>query len=159
MRQLSASAALPQGGLLVGHLPFGRRVVAALAGVDDQVAEVVVVFVASRDDDRVCAFCGRAGDAGLQLTVDPGLEAASCLSVVVRSCPVGTAVNGRLVARREDDPDIQLRGWLYSDRRVRPVLGDQRLVTKSPGARGSWVGDSSFPAPSPPCEVSGLQAE
>jgi hypothetical protein len=87
-----------------------------LAGVDDQVAEVVVVFVASRDDDRVCAFCGRAGDAGLQLTVDPGLEAASCLSVVVRSCPVGTSVNGRLVARREDDPDIQLRGWLYSDR-------------------------------------------
>jgi hypothetical protein len=36
---------------LVGDLPLGGRVVAALAGVDDEVAEVVVVFVAARDDD------------------------------------------------------------------------------------------------------------
>jgi DNA invertase Pin-like site-specific DNA recombinase len=42
-----------QGESLVGDLALGRWVVAALAGVDDEVAEVVVVFLASRDNDRV----------------------------------------------------------------------------------------------------------
>jgi hypothetical protein len=63
-----------QGESLVGDLALGCCVVAALAGVDDEVPEVVVVFVASRDNDRVGAFCGRAGNAGLQLSVDPCAE-------------------------------------------------------------------------------------
>ena len=49
------------------------------------------------------------------------------LSVAVRWGPVGSFVNGTLVARlaREDDLAYDWRRWLQLDRRVRPVLGDQ----------------------------------
>jgi hypothetical protein len=41
----------------------------------------------------------------------------------------------------EDDPGIRLRRWFRLDRRVRPVLGDHRLVGKSPeGSRQSHSG-------------------
>ena len=32
----------------------------------------------------------------------------------------------------EDDPSIRLRRWLHRDRPVRPVLGEERIVAKSP---------------------------
>jgi hypothetical protein len=57
--------------------------------------------------------------------------AAWWLSVVVRSGPFRTAVNGTLVARpSRTTPDTQSRRWLHPDRRVRPVLGDNGLVGK-----------------------------
>src|SRR4029453_9029566 len=66
--------------------------------------------------------------------------------VVIRGCPLvpggdrcewhasGTAA--------EDDPGIQLRGWLHSDRRLRTVFGDHCLVGKSSRARGSRMGET-----------------
>jgi hypothetical protein len=85
--------------------------------------------------------------------------AAWWLSVVVRSGPFRTAVNGTLVARpSRTTPDTQSRRWLHPDRRVRPVLGDNGLVGKplqtarqltsrsshdSPGARSSATTDDS----------------
>jgi hypothetical protein len=60
------------------------------------------------------------------------------LSVVVRSGPFRTAVNGTLVARpSRTTPDTQSRRWLHPDRRVRPVLGDNGLVGKPSQTRGS----------------------
>jgi hypothetical protein len=85
--------------------------------------------------------------------------AAWWLSVVVRSGPFRTAVNGTLVARpSRTTPDTQSRRWLHPDRRVRPVLGDNglvgkplqtarqltsRLVTIPLGARSSATTDNS----------------
>jgi hypothetical protein len=55
---------------------------------------------------------------------------------VVRGCPLGT-VQDRCEWHAygtvgEDDPRTPWRRWLRLDRRVRPVLGDHRLVGKSP---------------------------
>jgi hypothetical protein len=69
------------------------------------------------------------------------VEAASRLSVVVRSGPFRTAVNGTLVARPSRmTPGTRSRRWLHPDRRVRPVLGDHRLVGKSPDGSRQPVG-------------------
>jgi hypothetical protein len=43
-----------------------------------------------------------------------------------------TAVNGTLVARLPRMPGIRLRRSVHPHRTVRPVLGDQRIVAKSP---------------------------
>ena len=65
--------------------------------------------------------------------------------MVVRGCPVGT-VQDRCEwhacgTTSEDDPRTPWRHWLRLDRRVRPVLGDHRLVGKSPeGSRQSQTG-------------------
>ena len=56
------------------------------------------------------------------------------LSVVVRSGPVGTAVNGTLVARLARMTWHTLAPSVHRDRRVRPVLGDYCLVGKPPQA-------------------------
>jgi hypothetical protein len=60
------------------------------------------------------------------------VEAASVLSVVVRSGPTKTAVNGTLVARPPRMTGIWLRRWLHLDRTERRVFGDHCLVGKSP---------------------------
>jgi hypothetical protein len=56
--------------------------------------------------------------------------------IVVRGCPLGTAQDRcewhACGTASEDDPRILWRRWLRLDRRVRPVLGDHRLVGKSP---------------------------
>ena len=54
------------------------------------------------------------------------------LSVVVRSGPVVTAVNGTLVARLARMTWHTLAPSVHRDRRVRPVLGDYCLVGKPP---------------------------
>jgi hypothetical protein len=60
------------------------------------------------------------------------VDAASWLSVVVRSGPFRTAVNGTLVARPSRmTPSTRSRWWLHLDRRVSFLLGDHRLVGKS----------------------------
>jgi hypothetical protein len=56
--------------------------------------------------------------------------------VVVRGCPLRT-VQDRCEwhacgTANEDDPRTPWRRWLRLDRRVRPVVGDHRLVGKSP---------------------------
>ena len=56
------------------------------------------------------------------------------LSVVVRSGPVVTAVNGTLVARLARMTWHTLAPSVHRDRRVRPVLGDYCLVGKPPQA-------------------------
>jgi hypothetical protein len=61
--------------------------------------------------------------------------------VVVRGCPLGT-VQDRCEwqacgTASEDDPCTAWRRWLRLDQRVRPVLGDYRLVGKRPRAHGS----------------------
>jgi hypothetical protein len=56
------------------------------------------------------------------------------LSVVVRSGPVVTAVNGTLVARLARMTWRTLTPSVHRDRRVRPVLGDYCLVGKPPQA-------------------------
>ena len=56
------------------------------------------------------------------------------LSVVVRSGPVVTAVNGTLVARLAGMTWHTLAPSVHRDRRVRPVLGDYCLVGKLPQA-------------------------
>jgi hypothetical protein len=56
--------------------------------------------------------------------------------VVVRGCPLGTDEDRcewhACGTASEDDPRTPWRRWLCLDRRVRPVLGDHRLVGKSP---------------------------
>src|SRR5215211_5244807 len=49
--------------LLVGDLLFGRRIVAAVAGVDQLITEVLVVDVATRDHDGVGTFSTVSRDA------------------------------------------------------------------------------------------------
>jgi hypothetical protein len=72
------------------------------------------------------------------------VETASWASVVVRSGPCRTAVNGALVARPSRiTPATRLRRWLHLDRWVRPVLGDHRLVGRARRARSSGWGDSN----------------
>jgi hypothetical protein len=44
----------------------------------------------------------------------------------------------RLWHDSEDDPRTPWRRWLRLDRRVRPVLGDHRLVGKSPEGSRQW---------------------
>ena len=56
------------------------------------------------------------------------------MSVVVRSGPVVTAVNGTLVARLVRMTWHPLAPSVHRDRRVRPVLGDYCLVGKPPQA-------------------------
>src|SRR5215213_4116676 len=59
--------------LLVGDLLFGRRVVAAVAGVDQLITEVLVVDVAARDHDGVGTFSTVSRDAPHQWPVYPRL--------------------------------------------------------------------------------------
>jgi hypothetical protein len=76
------------------------------------------------------------------------------LSVVVRSGPFRTAVNGTLVARPSRMmPGTRPRRWLHPDRRVRPVLGDHRLVAKSPDGSRQPVGDLTRPQAALSAEV------
>jgi hypothetical protein len=70
------------------------------------------------------------------------VEAAVALSVVVRSGPVRTAVNGTLVARPVRTDPVH-RGAVGStfDRKVRPVLDDQLprwQGSKEPRQRPRW---------------------
>jgi hypothetical protein len=51
---------------LVGDLPPGRGIVTALAGVHDHVTEVLVVLIASRQDDGVGPGCAGARNACLK---------------------------------------------------------------------------------------------
>jgi hypothetical protein len=60
------------------------------------------------------------------------VDAASALSVVVRSGPVETAVNGTPVARPPRMTPESACALLRPDPTVRPVFGDHRLVGKSP---------------------------
>jgi hypothetical protein len=55
--------------LMVDLLP-GVRVVASLACVNDDVAKVLVVLIASRDNDGFRTFGGTSADSRLQWTVD-----------------------------------------------------------------------------------------
>jgi hypothetical protein len=80
------------------------------------------------------------------------VERAAALSVVVRWGPFRTSVNGTLVARPlRTTPSNPSCLRFHPDRRVRPVLGDHRLVGK--GLEGSrqrvgrlelWPASSSF---------------
>ena len=58
-----------------------------------------------------------------------------CLSLV-RGCPLGTVPDRcewhACGTASEDDPRTPWRRWLRLDRRMRPVLGNHRLVGKSP---------------------------
>jgi hypothetical protein len=71
-------------------------------------------------------------DRYLRKRLTTQVEGAIALSVIVRWGPLRTAVNGTPVARplrtTPSDPSC-LR--FYPDCRVRPVLGDNRLVGKS----------------------------
>jgi hypothetical protein len=69
------------------------------------------------------------------------------VSVIVRSGPFRTAVNGTLVARPPRmTPVTESRRWLHPDCRVRPVLGDHRLVGESTeGSRQPGWGLESAP--------------
>ena len=89
----------------MGDLLAGARVVAAGAGVDDLVAEVLVVFVASADDDGIATVSFGAADAahggavyaglGQRLPGRPGSAEGSLRNFAEESvghgssCPVG----------------------------------------------------------------------
>jgi hypothetical protein len=83
------------------------------------------------------------------------VEAGCQLSVVVRSGPFRTAVNGTLVARSHGATwhAARWRRWLHPDRRVRPVLGDHRLVGQSPDGSRQPVGDLTRPQAALSAEV------
>jgi hypothetical protein len=70
------------------------------------------------------------------------VDAASALSVVVRSGPVETAVNGTPVARPPRMTPESACDLLRPDPTVRPVFGDHRLVGKS--AEGSRQPDGGL---------------
>jgi hypothetical protein len=57
------------------------------------------------------------------------VQAAFGLSVVVRSGPVRTAVNGTLVARPHGATGRPWRRWLHLDRKGRPILGILRQAS------------------------------
>jgi hypothetical protein len=87
-------------------------------------------------------------DCHLQRRDAAQVDADSPLSVIVRSGPFRTVVNGTLVARPvrmtlAHGGAVGLR----LDWRVRPVLGDHRLVGKSPEARGSRTPGPKLPTP------------
>jgi hypothetical protein len=71
-------------------------------------------------------------DRHLQRCDAAQVDAASALSVVVRSGPVRTAVNGTPVARPPRMTPESACALLRPDPTVRPVFGDHRLVGKSP---------------------------
>jgi hypothetical protein len=71
-------------------------------------------------------------DRHLQRCDAAQVDAASALSVVVRSGPVETAVNGTPVARPPRMTPESACALLRPDPTVRPVFGDHRLVGKSP---------------------------
>ena len=60
------------------------------------------------------------------------VERAAALSMIDRSAPVETAVNGTLVARPlRTTPSNPSYLWFHPDRTVRPILGGHCLVGKS----------------------------
>jgi hypothetical protein len=58
------------------------------------------------------------------------VEGAVALSVVVRSGPIMTAVNGTVVARPEDNLGKACRCWVHLDHRVRAVRGNHGCMGK-----------------------------
>jgi hypothetical protein len=74
------------------------------------------------------------------------VERAAALSVVVRWGPLRTSVNGTLVARPlRTTPSNPSCLRFHPDRRVRPVLGDYRLVGKSLEGSRQRVGKLELP--------------
>ena len=71
------------------------------------------------------------------------VEGAVALSVVVRSGPIMTAVNGTVVARPEDNLGKACRCWVHLDHRVRAVRGNHGCMGKP-----LQTGRQLFPMPS-----------
>jgi hypothetical protein len=83
----------------------------------------------------------RAGPSPAEAGSRPGRDSSG----VVRGCPFGTGGDRcewhACGTAGEDDPPTPWRRWLRLDWRVRAVLGDRRLVGKSPkGSRQLHTG-------------------
>ena len=58
---------VPQSEGLIGDLLSSRGVPSTVSGVDDHIAEVLIVFVATRKNYRLCTFVLASGNAGLTM--------------------------------------------------------------------------------------------